>query len=227
MVKFIKNDQIIVNITLFAFYPGWGDSGEHASRGVARREPLWRWPRASPSCHPHAFKFTLLEIGLHYSQCALLCLVVPSMDQRHRSAFTLSVWILNESHQLLGFFELYQGIRMAHSLLVDFFRAQPPAQPLPGLLLPSHALLSLSLVLSHFRSPGVSKMPRLRGKFKRGTTWQPSRPRLVLCPLLAPSHFSSSSSATSSSSLVHSTQTPSNLPPLSSSFANRLEELDC
>jgi hypothetical protein len=57
----------------------------------------------------------LLETGRHYSQCALLCLVVPPMDQRLRSAFTLRVWILNESHQLLGLFELYQGLRMAHS----------------------------------------------------------------------------------------------------------------
>jgi len=30
-----------LTITIFSISPGWGDSGEHASSGAARREPPW------------------------------------------------------------------------------------------------------------------------------------------------------------------------------------------
>lgn len=127
------------------------------------------------------------------------------MDKRHGFEFALRVcW----------YYELHQVHWKLHS---------PVAEP-------SRVRLSSQLPLRHlsfspvcFSPHCVSEMARQRGKSKRGSAWQPSRPRLALHPPPAPSHNSSSSSP---SSLSQSSHSLNNLPPLSSPFACRLEWFD-
>jgi hypothetical protein len=102
------------------------------------------------------------------------------------------------------------------------------------------ALFALGRVLQQLRSPllllgflnflpvldfphHASVMPRQRGKSKRGSAWQPNRPRLALRPPPAPSHSSSPSSPTSSAQSGHSLNS---LSPLSSPYACRIEWFD-
>jgi len=135
------------------------------------------------------------------------------MDQLHCYDFTLHVCWLNGWNQLLDYYELHQMYWMPHSPMADLSRARPSAQLLLHLL-----SFSPRCFLPHC----VSKMPRQRGKSKRGLTWQPNQPHLALRPPFVPSHTSSSLSPSLFSSLVQSSHSPA----LLSSFIYRLELID-
>jgi hypothetical protein len=157
---------------------GWGDIGEQVSRGSDRRRPPWRQPRDRRVPPPPA---TVMHLNQPRMNQGAINLSAPC------SGYLSLRWIRAMAQNLLcacvfsstNDFGIMNCTRCIGSFILPW--SNPPEDDFP----PSCSFATYPSLLC-FSLHCVSDMPRQRGKSKRGSAWQPSRPRLAIAPRLHP-----------------------------------------